>query len=95
MTPAVSAAARIRDLVALTLLLIGAGLYVYAHAGMGRLVANQVQLASGEYYMNRWNEYRTMSNIGLAIAGAGIAAGVLSFMRHSRTSRAADAPPAP
>ena len=95
MSARVSSTARVRDLIALTLLLVGAALYVYADAGMGRLAVNQVELASGEYYMNRWNEYRTMSNIGLAVAGAGIAVGILSFVRHSMTARAAGAPPAP
>ena len=95
MTQPVSTTARIRDLVALTLLFVGAGLYLYAHAGMGRLVANQVELASGEYYMNRWNEYRAMSNIGLALGGAGIAAGILSFVRYSMTARPPAVPPAP
>ena len=97
MTSRVSSSARIRDLVALTLLFVGVGLYLYAHAGMGRLVANQVELASGEYYMNRWNEYRTVSNIGLAIAGAGVAAGILSFVRHSMARRPAEpsVPPSP
>ena len=93
MTASVSSSARVRDLVSLGLLLIGAGLYLYAHAGMGRLVVNQVELASGEYYMNRWNEYRTMSNIGLALGGAGIAAGIFSFVRHTMASRAPEPPP--
>ena len=95
MTQPVSTTARVRDLVALVLLFVGAGLYVYAHAGMGRLVVNQVELASGEYYMNRWNEYRAISNIGLALAGAGIAAGVFSFVKHAMAARRPVVPPAP
>ena len=95
MTSPVSSSARIRDLIALALLFVGAGLYLYAHAGMGRLVVNQVELASGEYYMNRWNEYHTVSKIGLALGGAGIAAGIFSFVRHAMAARRPVPPPAP
>jgi hypothetical protein len=80
-SPPVSRADRVRDLAAITLLVAGAGLYLYAHAGMRSLAAGAVQGDLAHPLMAHWDRYWQLSRAGLVMAGAGIGVGIWSFVR--------------
>ena len=81
MSRSVGRADRIRDLVALALVLAGVGLYMYAGAGMRALAAGQVQGDVAHPLMAHWDRYWKLSRLGLVLAGTGVAVGIWSFVR--------------
>jgi hypothetical protein len=87
-SPRVHRADRIRDWLAVGLVLVGALLYGAAQNGMGTLARDQTpttaeQSARGEWKMVRWNRYYKMSRTGIALVVAGGAVAVFSFARHA------------
>lgn len=87
--PRVHRADRIRDWLALGLVIAGALLYGTAHAGMGSIARDRTpttaeQSARGDWKMVRWNRFERMSRAGVALVVVGAAVSVLSFMRHAR-----------
>lgn len=89
---------RIRDWIALGLVLLGALVYGVAHRGMGLVARDRTPTtaeaaARGEWKMVRWNRYERMSRAGLILVGSGAVVGAWSFVRHaSRRRRVANAP---
>jgi hypothetical protein len=84
----VQRADRIRDWLALGLVLAGALLYGTAQSGMGTLARDQTpttaeQSARGEWKMVRWNRFYNMSRAGVALVVAGGAVAVFSFAIHA------------
>ncbi len=84
----VSRADRIRDWLALGLVLAGALLYGTAQSGMGTLARDRTattaeQSARGEWKMVRWNRFYKMSRAGVALVVAGGAVAVFSFAMHA------------
>ena len=75
---------RLRDAVALALLVGGIALYAYAFLGMEGLAAGRITAAPGEWATSRWVRYRQLSLAGLGVAAAGVAMAVYSFWRRSR-----------
>jgi hypothetical protein len=86
--PGVDRGDRIRDWVAMVLVLLGALTYFTAHRGMGSVARDQTPTTTeaarrGEWKMVRWNRYERMSRVGIALVGAGVIVGVWSFARHA------------
>ena len=80
---------RVRDWLALGLVLAGALLYGMAQSGMGTLARDRTpttaeQSARGEWKMVRWNRFYKMSRAGVALVVAGGAVAVFSFAIHAR-----------
>jgi len=85
---------RIRDRIALGLVVLGALLYGVAHAGMGSIARDRTPTtpeaaARGEWKMVRWNRFERLSRAGIALVTVGAAVGVLSFVRHAARRREA------
>jgi hypothetical protein len=90
--PRVHRADRVRDWLALGLVLAGALLYGTAQSGMGTLARDRTpttaeQSARGEWKMVRWNRFYKMSRAGIALVVAGGAVAVFSFAVHARRRR--------
>jgi hypothetical protein len=83
---------RVRDWIALGLVVIGVLTYGTAHRGMGALARDRTPTtaeasARGEWKMVRWNKYARMSRAGIILVAAGAAVGVWSFARHAARRR--------
>jgi hypothetical protein len=88
----VQRADRVRDWIALGLVIIGLLLYGAAHAGMGALARDRTPTtaeasARGEWKMVRWNRLERLSRAGIGLVIAGAAVSVLSFARHALRRR--------
>jgi hypothetical protein len=78
---------RVRDWIALSLVIAGALLYATAHRGMGAVARDRTPTtveasARGEWKMVRWNKYERMSRAGVWVVAAGATVAVWSFARH-------------
>jgi hypothetical protein len=85
---------RVRDWIALSLVVIGVLTYGTAHRGMGALARDRTPTtaeasARGEWKMVRWSKYARMSRAGVFLVVAGAAVGVWSFARHAARRRGA------
>jgi hypothetical protein len=85
---------RVRDWVALSLVIVGALLYGTAHRGMGAVARDRTPTtaeasARGDWKMVRWNKYERMSRAGVLLVAAGAAVAVWSFARHAARRRGA------
>jgi hypothetical protein len=90
----VQRADRVRDWIALSLVIAGAVLYGAAQLGMGAVARDRIPTtaeaaARGEWKMVRWNKYERLSRAGIFLVGAGAAGAVLSFARHAVRRRGA------
>ena len=79
---------RVRDWLALALVIAGALPYGAAHRGMGALARDRTatsaaESARGEWKMARWNRFERMSRAGIALVAVGAAVSVWSFARHA------------
>ncbi len=89
---------RIRDWVAVALVVLGVAVYGTAQRGMGAVARDRTLTtveasARGEWKMVQWNRYERMSRAGVVLVAAGAIAGIWSFTRHAaRRARTADAP---
>jgi hypothetical protein len=88
----VHSADRIRDWIAVTLVVAGALAYGAAHRGMGAVARDGTPTtaeasARGEWKMVRWNRYDRMSRGGILLVAAGAGVAVWSFARHARRRR--------
>jgi hypothetical protein len=84
---------RIRDWMAVGLVIVGAIVYGAAHAGMGSLARDRTpttteQAARGEWKMVRWNRFDRLSRVGVGLVLAGAAVSILSFARHMARRKA-------
>jgi hypothetical protein len=87
-SPRVNRADRVRDWLALGLVLAGTLLYGAAQSGMGALARDRTpttaeQSARGEWKMVRWNRFYKMSRAGVVLVVAGGAVAVFSFAMHA------------
>ena len=89
-----SRAARVRDAVALGLLLLGAAGYYIAGRGMDALIVKRPYATltgpQGGSNMEIWGRYWQLSRASLLVAGIGIAVGLWSFVLHLRTPHVPD-----
>jgi hypothetical protein len=89
---------RVRDWIALGLVLLGALVYGVAHRGMGLVARDRTPTtaeaaARGEWKMVRWNRYERMSRTGVILVASGALVAAWSFARHAtRRRRVANAP---
>ncbi|MDQ3996451.1 MAG: hypothetical protein M3303_05485 [Gemmatimonadota bacterium] len=85
---------RIRDWVAVALVVLGVAVYGTAQRGMGAVARDRTPTtaeasARGEWKMVQWNRYQRMSRAGILLVAAGAAVGIWSFTRHAaRRARA-------
>lgn len=80
---------RLLDVVALVLIVIGVGTVVFSHLGMQRLATQPIVVRPGEWAIAQFARYREIELGGYAIAGAGVVAGIASYLLHSRRREAA------
>jgi hypothetical protein len=90
----VSRRTRLVDAAALLLIVGGAAVYLYAHYRMGELAAGRMTFdrmpkPGTNWNLAVWNDLVTTSRVGLGLAGAGIAVGLVSFVRHLLERRSA------
>lgn len=83
---------RVRDWIAISLVIVGALLYGTAHRGMGTVARDRTPTtaeasARGEWKMVQWNKYERMSRAGIFMVAAGAAVAVWSFTRHAARRR--------
>jgi hypothetical protein len=79
---------RLRDGVALVLVLMGIMLILLSNAGMHQLATQPIVLAHGEWAVARYEHFRRLAMLGYVSTIAGLGAGIWSYTLHSR--RAAD-----
>ena len=89
---------RLRDWIALALVVVGALLYAAAHRGMGSIARDRTPTtdqaaARGEWKMVRWNRFERMSRAGVVFVAAGAAVAVWSFARHAARRRGTEHAP--
>ena len=84
MSRVVTRADRVRDVIAMLVLLAGAGLYFYAWFGMHNLATKQLVIPKGIASMRYFDTYWQMSRVAIVIMLAGTAAIAWSFWSYSR-----------
>jgi hypothetical protein len=85
---------RVRDWIALGLVIVGALLYGAAHRGMttlarDRSVTTSEAAARGEWKIVRWTRLERISRVGILFVTAGAGVAVWSFARHAARRRGA------
>lgn len=85
---------RMLDAAALLLIVSGAAVYLYAHYRMGELAAGRMPYSrmaksGASWNITVWGNLVTTSRVGLGLAGAGVAVGIVSFARHLLEQRSA------
>jgi hypothetical protein len=78
---------RLRDVLALVLVVGGIGLVLLSNSGMHRL-ATQPIVAHGEWAMAQYEHYRRLGMLGYIVALAGIATGIWSYLHLARARQA-------
>jgi hypothetical protein len=86
---------RLRDVLALTLLVLGVILILVSHAGMQRLASQPIVVAHGNWAINQWVHFRRIELIGYGAAASGLVAGIWSYIVHAKRGPANAAPPGP
>ena len=94
----VSRADRVRDWIALGLVVAGALLYGAAHRGMAglagdRSVTTAEAAARGDWKMARWNRFERMSRGGVILVALGAGVAIWSFTIHAARRRGAERAP--
>ena len=79
----VTPADRLRDAVALALLVGGAALFVYAYRGLETLAAGRITVAPGEWALTLWSRYRGLSFAAIGLVAAGVAMAAYSYWRRA------------
>lgn len=82
---------RVRDVIALVLLLGGAALEVLAFAGNRRLTTQPIVVPKGHTAFSLWMHNYRMEMTGYAAMIAGVLVGVGSYVVHARRTRRARA----
>ena len=85
---------RIRDWIALALVIAGALLYGASHRGMSALARDRsattpAAAARGEWKLVRWNRLERMSRAGMILVAVGSGVAIWSFARHAARRRGA------
>jgi hypothetical protein len=79
---------RLRDGVALILVLLGIMLTLLSNTGMHRLATQPIVLAHGEWAVVRYEHFRRLGMLGYLATIAGIGAGIWSYTLHARRAAA-------
>ncbi len=79
---------RLRDGVALVLVLLGIVLILLSNAGMHRLATQPIVVAHGEWAVVRWEHFRRLAMLGYLATIAGVGAGIWSYRLHARRAAA-------
>jgi hypothetical protein len=79
---------RLRDVLALVLVVGGIGLVLLSNSGMHRLATQPIVVAHGEWAMAQYEHYRRLGMLGYIVALAGIATGIWSYIRLARARQA-------
>lgn len=86
--PRMSRGDRIRDLVALLLVVAGIGLVVVSHSGMQGLATQAIVVRPGEWAVSQYMHFRYLELAGYGLAVAGIVVGVVSYLVRARRNAA-------
>jgi hypothetical protein len=79
---------RLRDGVALVLVLLGIVLILLSNAGMHRLATQPIVLAHGEWAVARYDHFRRLGMLGYLATIAGVGTGIWSYLLHARRAAA-------
>jgi hypothetical protein len=79
---------RLRDGIALVLVLLGIMLILLSNGGMHRLATQPIVLAHGEWAVARYEHFRRLAMLGYLATIAGIGAGIWSYTLHARRAAA-------
>jgi hypothetical protein len=79
---------RLRDLIALALVLAGIALMLVSHSGMQQLATQPIVLAKGEPAFAQYNHYKYLDYAGRAVIVIGIMVGFASYLIHARRGAA-------
>jgi hypothetical protein len=79
---------RLRDVLALVLVVGGIGLVLLSNSGMHRLATQPIVVAHGEWAMAQYEHYRRLGMLGYIVALAGIATGIWSYLHLARARQA-------
>ncbi len=82
---------RVRDIIALVLVLGGICLILVSHNGMQRLATQPIVVAKGQTAGAVWNKYAYIDLAGRAAAIIGVVVGIVSYVLHARRVKAARA----
>lgn len=75
---------RFRDVLALTLIVLGMLLIFVSHVGMHRLATQPIVVAHGEWAITQYVHFRRVELIGYVAAAAGLLAGIWSYVLHAK-----------
>jgi peptidoglycan/LPS O-acetylase OafA/YrhL len=78
---------RLRDALALLLVVIGLALTVAAFIGNRRLASQPIVVAAGQSAFSLWMRNYYMEFAGYALIVAGVLVGIVSFAMHARRGR--------
>ena len=82
---------RVRDGVALILVLLGIMLILLSNAGMHRLATQHIVVAHGEWAVAQYEHFRRLAMLGYLATVAGLGAGVWSYTLHAKRAAAESA----
>jgi hypothetical protein len=82
---------RLRDGVALILVLLGIMLILLSNAGMHRLATQPIVVAHGEWAVAQYEHFRRLAMLGYFATIAGLGTGIWSYRLHARRAAAATA----
>jgi hypothetical protein len=80
---------RVRDVVAIVLVLAGAGLIGLAHVGNTRLATQPIVVAPGQSAFSQWMHYYYIEFAGYGAVVAGVLVGLASYVIHARRAHRA------
>jgi hypothetical protein len=83
---------RFRDVLALTLIVLGMILVFVSHVGMRQLATQPIVVAHGEWAITQYVHFRRIELIGYVAAIAGLVAGIWSYVLHAKARRPGAAP---
>jgi hypothetical protein len=78
---------RIRDAVALALVLGGVALVLVSHAGMQKLATQPIVVAKGQTAVAIWDKFAYIELAGYAAAVIGLLVGFVSYIIHARRGK--------
>jgi hypothetical protein len=84
-----SGADRVRDAIALALVIGGVALLIIAHVGNSRLATQPIVVAKGQTAFSIWMRYYYMGFAGVGAVIAGVLVGFGSYIIHARRVRRA------
>jgi hypothetical protein len=86
-TPRTTRGDRMRDAIAIVLVVLGVCLIVVAHVGNTRLATQPIIVDRGQSAFSQWMHYYYIEFAGYGAVAAGLIAGLASYAVHARRTR--------